>query len=131
MLSSVSRGRSGVLTYREMMTAVGELYGTTYFATALLGDLYSFRAHRPECLVVITDVRFPEEWRLLSLAGAAHIKVSGVASGPFTDHESENHKLHADAVILGKGCATLAETEKQIVETMWRLLGIKCNQRED
>ena len=121
---TVNRNRTGLLTYREALTAVGELYGTTFFAKALMADLFAFQAYNPGYLSVVTDVRFHTEHWMLARAGASHIRVLGTPSGPGTDHPSENHKLSFNATVPGKGYATLDETRERLIDLLWDEFGI-------
>lgn len=130
IFQEVHRGRTGVLTYREAMTAVGEAYGTSFFVKLLMSDIYKFQAYNPDHLIVVTDVRFHKEYWTLTRLGASFLKVLGKPSGPGTDHPSENLKEAAHVTIPGKGHATLDETRERLIDALWSMFGIEVKRKQ-
>lgn len=124
-----TKGQTGEITYREMMTIWGEMRGTNYWVSHLLGEIYDYLEDDPDRIAIITDVRFPEEVKAVHYAGGEIVKIDAKLTDTLNDHPSESNysDLEYDYMIPGRGKADLKETKARIKDVMWSSLGINCH----
>ena len=119
-------GKSGKITYREMLTIWGSMKGCTYWVDKLLDQLYAYHDEHPEDLLIVTDVRFPLEAETIVHNGGYILRIDGKQQGDFLDHASENADFHFDYVVPGRGKASKSKTKHELHNVMWSAFGINC-----
>lgn len=123
-----TRDKQGEITYREMMTIWGEMRGTNYWVSYLLGEMYDWLEDDPDNIAVVTDVRFPEEVQAIKYAGGDLIKIDAKLTDTLNDHPSEANysDLEFDYMLPGRGKASLSETKSKLKDILWSSLGVNC-----
>ena len=124
-----TEGKSGRITYREMMTIWGAMKGCEYWINKILPDLYDFWDRYDDGLAIITDVRFPGEAEMVKDLGGSLLFIDGVKTGKFNDHVSEAGGLQYDYTIKGKGKASIGQTKSSLIDVMWSAFGINIKGR--
>jgi len=121
--------KTGFITYREMMCIWGEMKGTSYWVSKLLGDIYDYLEEDSDHIAIVTDVRYPEEVTALRYSGADLIKIEATSEGTIDyKHSSENTDiLEYDYLLKGRGKASLSETKAALRDIMWSALGVNCH----
>ena len=120
-------GRSGRMTYRELMQSYGALMGCEYWINGLMGDVQAYADQYPDDIMIVTDVRFPKEVGALLDVNATLVKVDGVSTELFIDDESETQELYYDYIVPGRGKAPISKTKSLLADIMWSSFGVACD----
>lgn len=117
--------RDGKFTYREMMRLWGEMKGTGYWVSKLLGDMYDWLEIDPDRIAVISDVRLPLEVEQMKCSGASMVKILADRNCDEEVHYTEKYEeLECDYTIKGRGKSSLKETRAALKDILWSSLGV-------
>ena len=128
MVSKHSEGRSGYLTYRELLQIYGTEIarlgrGADIWLDKLKPKVYDWLEEDDEHIAIITDVRYANEAKWVSISGGTNVLIDGNRSDSDT-HISERGDLEHDITIPSKGLVSHSETNKHLHNLMWSAFGV-------
>ena len=122
--------RRSRLTVREVLqlwgTEVRRAHDEDYWVNKLRPVILEYHRENPEDVIVITDVRFHNEVKLMLQLNGLLVKITSEHSKD-DNHASENYDLYADYEVSGKGKASPSQTKSMLCDVMWSSFGICCN----
>jgi hypothetical protein len=128
MVSKHAEGRTGRLTYRELL----QIYGTDIarlgrgedvWLDKLKPKVYDWLEADSDNIAVITDVRFPNEAKWVQDSGGTNILIDSKKVIEDT-HSSEQGSLMHDITIPSRGLVSHKETIKHLHDLMWTAFGV-------
>lgn len=128
MVSKHAEGRTGRLTYRELL----QIYGTDIarlgrgedvWLDKLKPKVYDWLEADSDNIAVITDVRFPNEAKWVQDSGGTNVLIDSKKVVEDT-HSSEQGNLMHDITIPSRGLVSHKETIKHLHDLMWTAFGV-------
>ena len=129
MVKEHAAGRTGPLTYRELLqiygTEVARLgRGADVWLDKLKPKVYDWLEANDEHIAIITDVRYPNEAEWVRTSGGTNVLIDSRHSDGLDDHTSERGQLTHDLSIPSKGLVSHQETNKHLHDLMWTAFGV-------
>ena len=122
--------RRSRLTVREVLqfwgTDIRRSQDPDYWVNQLRPVIQDYYHNNPDDVIVITDVRFANEVKMILELNGLLVRMTGKALNEDT-HESENQELYFDYEVPGKGNASKSRTKSMLCDVMWSAFGICCD----
>lgn len=131
MVEPHAKGRTGLLTYRELL----QIYGTEVarmgrgqdvWLDMLKPKVYEWLEADEEHVAIITDIRYANEAQWVKDSGGTNVLIDGNRLNTDT-HASETTDLEHDVVVPSRGLVSHTETNKHLKDLMWSALGVNCH----
>lgn len=129
MVSQHAAGRTGPLTYRELLqiygTEVARLgRGADVWLDKLKPKVYDWLEANDEHIAIITDVRYPNEAEWVRASGGTNVLIDSNHGDGADNHTSERGQLVHELVIPSKGLVSHQETNRHLHDLMWTAFGV-------